>query len=160
MDGKRLQAFLLKPAAQACPAYLAADFVERQAEIHWAVVGAGVGIGRLGPGVEETALRFTLEYLAGFDRSETGEGLMQVFFLRAHPRDQSREGQPGRSGIKKVGERSESQHVRAKEFGAEPARRKCFSPLIKEGMFFGGELDDLGRYEGPALNLAVLKPFV
>ena len=82
-------------------------------------------------------MRFTIEHLTGFDRSETGEGLMQVFFLRAHARDKTGEGQPRRSGIEKLGNRTESQHVRAKEFGAEPARGKGFSLLIKESMFFG-----------------------
>ena len=82
-------------------------------------------------------MRFTVEYLAGFDRAETGEGLMQLFFLSAHTRDQTGEGQPRRSRVKKFRDRTESQHMRAKEFGAETTRGKCFSLLIKESMFFG-----------------------
>ena len=52
-------------------------------------MGAGVGVGRLGPGVEETALRFAVEELAGFDCPQTRQRLMHVFFLIAHARDKS-----------------------------------------------------------------------
>ncbi len=53
-------------------------------------MGAGVGIPRLGPGVDRDGFALRDQDMARFDRSEAGEGLMQVFFLSAHTRDKSR----------------------------------------------------------------------
>ena len=82
-------------------------------------------------------MRFVVEDLTGFDRSETGQGLMQVFFLSADAGDKTREGQARRFGIEKLRNRTERQHMRPKKFGAETTRGKGFSPLIKESMLFG-----------------------